>query len=582
MVLKRFSATLFILVLILSALSGCGDKAEQPLARVGGRVITVTDFESGFTRGKSEEALGKATLDEKLNYLNKLVENELKIVAAYSQGLDKDPKVIEQVNKRGENTILRQLVEDEVVSRQIPESLLKKVYKKSGKHVKVYEIALKKNQQSGQDQQKILDDKIAEIKEEIKKGMEFSELVTKYSEGGNKSAVHPRLLKWSPLVSEDPVYIEAYSMRQGDVSKPIATETGVSIIKVIEVIDVELRPFEDQKRRIKQEFLRMKGRELEKTYMDFISGLKKRYNAQLFEENIDIILRAATEDTSVKKKLAVPIRVDSMLARLSDEELQKPLFTYDGGVIDIDAFFEEYARFPVMRRPNITEKSEVLTLMNRRLIPQVLLTKEAERKNISEKKEVKEVLKGFRENIMLTRIKSREVDSKVNVTDSLMMDYFERHRDEFKEPETRSVQEIFVKDAERANEVAAKAKSGKDFDWLAERYNEKPSTIKKKGKLGYIQENRAHLGKPAFETELNGVTGPIKIGSNYSIIKVLDIREEKLKSFSESKRFLRSKVSRELSNSLEQAWLDKLKKEIDVSIYENRLEKLFEEHREDE
>ena len=99
---------------------------------------------------------------------------------------------------------------------------------------------LKLNHKSPKPERQIVEDKLKTIMKEINNGVDFSKLVETYSEDKNKK-VSPQqrqkgLLRWNPGTADDPVHQKAFTMKVGEISEPIKTKKGYSIIKVIEII----------------------------------------------------------------------------------------------------------------------------------------------------------------------------------------------------------------------------------------------------------------------------------------------------------------------------------------------------------
>ncbi len=582
MYIRFFKGFMISLLMMVIFISNCGDKSTQPVARVGGRIITVGQFENMFSRGKAPDALAKATLQDKKDFLNNMINNELQLVSAYQKGLDKDKEVMENVEKRGENVIIRRLIDLEVIDKIIPEADIKKNYDKAKKQVQIEEIAIKMTPNPTDQEKENVDKKLQTIKQELKNGTDFSELVKKYSEDAQQAANQKRTLKWAPSIAEDPVFQNAFTMRKGQISEQLKTNRGYSFIKVIDIMDANLRPYSMERERIQQDFMRMKSSDLEKRYFAYLDQLKIKYHAKSFDENIQKIVDISKKDSSEQGSSPIPKDIDAILSKFSDDERKSSLVEYDGGAITIEKFLEELKMYPIPRRPDIAKKEEIITLLDKRFIPQALLTKEAKDRNIAGDKQVKEKLKEFSESFMLTKIKKLEVDDKIAVPEDSVKKYYEKNLEEFKNPEMREVQEIFVTNESLANQIFSRAKAGENFTKLARKYNEKTSTKKNDGNLGFIRDSRQYIGKPAFETKLNSIAGPIKAGNSYSIIKVLSIQEATYKTYEEAKRFVSVKVEREMKNGREQQWIDEMRKEIKVTVYEDRVDNTFSKFRKEE
>ena len=417
---QRRIVVLFIgFAIISSFFFVCGEKGSQPVARVGGRIITTRDFEDSFSRGKSQEIIAKSSLEKKLEHLNKMIDKELQIVAAYQKNLDKDEEIIKKVEQRGESAILRRLIDKDVIDPSISKAEIKKIYNKSKKQVKILEIVLKMNPNAPEKEQEVIKNKLQKINEEIKGGADFSNLVEKYSQDKNKRVAPEKgqkgLLKWNPSTAEDPIYQKAFSMKIGEVSEPIKTNRGYSIIKVVEFIKPVVKPFSSEEKRIKQQLLRVRSKELEKKYFEYLEKLKRKFDTKFQDENIQRFIQVVSEvanDTSKKSKPRLPMDRKEPFQRFSNEDKKLPLITYEGEEITIKKFIDELNRVPMTRRPNIQDKEVVFNLIDRRILSLELLKLEANIQNLKNDNEVKEQFKSFCESYILSKIKIWKLKTK--------------------------------------------------------------------------------------------------------------------------------------------------------------------------
>ena len=85
------------------------------------------------------------------------------------------------------------------------------------------------------------------------------------------------VLKWGPRASNNPVYEAAFSMKNNEISEPIETETGYYIIKVINIRQYPIPPFEVEQAKIKQNIYRLFSKDIEKAYYEYSDELRKKY-----------------------------------------------------------------------------------------------------------------------------------------------------------------------------------------------------------------------------------------------------------------------------------------------------------------
>lgn len=580
--LRIVSMSVFI-ILAVYLIIGCGKKGDEPVARVGGRIITVDEFEESFSRGKSKAVIKKSTLEDKKAHLDKLVEKELKIVAGYQNNLDKNENVQKKVETRLETTILRRLIDLEIIGKSIPESELKRFYAKSNKQANVQEITIKLSSRANENEKNIVMDRIAAIKSDLNNGAPFIDVMNKYSHSQkkiNSQTGANTTLKITPSTENDPLVSAAFSMNPGEVSDTIRTRSGYSILKLVSIEKVDVKPYSVTRRRIRQELLRLRGKELEKNYYDYLDELRNKYEVNYPQENIETFVSQLNNDSTAMPRMN-KFRTRDPFARITPDVKKLPLVTYMGGELTAEEFLESLSQYPLTRRPELDNKEDVYTMLDKQILPRELLLLEADKRNLRNDPDVKKEEKEFTESFMLSELMKTQIDDSIDVSDDSLYSYYERHKDELVDPPMREVREIFVSDLNLANEIYQKAISGHDFIALAKKYNEKKMTQKKNGYLGFIPKSRHRIGEPVFEVPVNGITKPIEIGSKYSIIKVMSEREARTKSFEESKPFIRVKASREQKEKISERWLKEMREKTKVVIYENRLKKTFADFNED-
>ena len=92
------------------------------------------------------------------------------------------------------------------------------------------------------------------------------------------------------------------------------------------------------------------------------------------------------------------------------------------------------------------------------------------------------------------------------------------------------VAHILIKDEARANEIAARAKQGEDFGALAKQYSEDTKSRDAGGELGWLAKGQLvvdnnpipEFDEAAFKVKVGEITGPVKTGIGFEIIKVED------------------------------------------------------------
>jgi parvulin-like peptidyl-prolyl isomerase len=567
-----FSIILYAIIFILN----CSNNIQKTAARVGGRIITVQEFEVAFAKGKKTKQIQAASLEEKMAVLNRMIDKKLKIIDAYQQNLDKDEKVQITINERMKGAMFRHLIDREVVDKIISESMIKDYYKKASKEVKIRQIVLNVNKKDSNNVE--IQAKAKKIVRRLREGEDFADVAKTMSDdkktandGGKKG-----FLKWGVRSSENPMYVAAFSMDEGDISDPIEMPEGYYIIKVTNIKKHPVPPYEKEKERIKQSIFRLFSKDIESAYYEYLDGLKSKYKMKFNDKAIDLFFERFTSKKTVQENSPDSVRDNpansNPFDKFSDSDKQKVLVEFSFSEIKINYFLEELKKFPPQRLPQFTAKEQVRSILNQRIIPIVILEHEVEKKNIKNDKEIKKKIKEYQESLMENNIYQTQVTNKVSVNDEDTEKYFNAHREDYKHPAMREVQDINVNDKTTAELIVSAARKGQKFTGLFNKYNEKKALSKNKGKIGLISKGRAGLGKPAFDTQIGGISEPIKIGKTYSVIKVLSEKPETLKTFEESKKVAAARYRREATTLREKEWLTGLREKISVAVYEKNVE----------
>jgi len=173
---------------------------------------------------------------------------------------------------------------------------------------------------------------------------------------------------------------------------------------------------------------------------------------------------------------------------------------------------------------------------------------------------------------------------KVSITEKEISDYYELNQEGFKNPKKIKARHILLKvspDAsesenketkERALSLLKRLKNGEDFAALAKKYSQGP-TASRGGDLGYF--TRGKMVKPfeklAFSLKKGEIGGPVKTRFGWHIIRVDDIKEATVKTFSEVRNqivtIIKNDISKEMAHERALTLMDQMPYDIDLATY---------------
>jgi peptidyl-prolyl cis-trans isomerase SurA len=180
--------------------------------------------------------------------------------------------------------------------------------------------------------------------------------------------------------------------------------------------------------------------------------------------------------------------------------------------------------------------------------------------------------------ILKYRVLNIAVGSKINVGDSEVQSYYDRHM------KSANVQvrasHIFITIPEGADNATviereklaksllARAQKGEDFAKLAREYSEDSGTRTEGGDLGFI--GRDILPKPleelVFSMRVGDIRGPVRADRGFHVIKLVDKRTKEAKPFAEVQDDIRARLRQREMERQTKIYLGDLRKKILVDI----------------
>ena len=180
--------------------------------------------------------------------------------------------------------------------------------------------------------------------------------------------------------------------------------------------------------------------------------------------------------------------------------------------------------------------------------------------------------------ILKYRVLNIAVGSKINVGDSEVQSYYDRHM------KSANIQvrasHIFIaipEDADNATvlereklakSLLARAQSGEDFAKLAREYSEDAGTRAEGGDLGFI--GRDILPKPmeelVFSMKVGDIRGPVRADRGFHVIKLVDKRAKDAKPFAEVQDDIRVRLRQREMERQTKIYLGDLRKKVLVDI----------------
>lgn len=204
---------------------------------------------------------------------------------------------------------------------------------------------------------------------------------------------------------------------------------------------------------------------------------------------------------------------------------------------DLNAEVESFNAYVPQDRPNdkIDTRDKKIDYLRNELVTKALLAQTAMDRGLDRKEELQKALDNFKQSLLVAELMRVET-ANIEVSSAEIEDYYNRSKEQLKEPEERYIREIVLPTESQAKEILIQLLQGADFSSVAQEKSIAASA-KNGGDLGYIKKG---VKSPQFDTvafsptlEIGKISNYFKGPEGYYILKLEGKREGKVKSLSE-------------------------------------------------
>jgi parvulin-like peptidyl-prolyl isomerase len=158
------------------------------------------------------------------------------------------------------------------------------------------------------------------------------------------------------------------------------------------------------------------------------------------------------------------------------------------------------------------------------------------------------------------------VIKKATVTEAEIKDYYDTHKVQYQQPESREVRHILVSKKSLADELHAKIENGADFAELAKKYSEDTVSAADGGKYtAYKGKSVAPFDEFVFDAETGELSEPIKTQYGWHVIEVLgDIKPPGTQPLQDVSESIRATLLQEKQSKVLEDWVAEMERTYEV------------------
>jgi foldase protein PrsA len=156
----------------------------------------------------------------------------------------------------------------------------------------------------------------------------------------------------------------------------------------------------------------------------------------------------------------------------------------------------------------------------------------------------------------------KKLTADVKVSDADVRAYYNSHKSQYGQPESRDVRHILVPGKSLADSLYAQLKGGANFAKLAKKYSKDPGSASNGGKLTVSKgQTVPQFDKVAFSLKTGQISPPVKTQYGYHIIQALSaIKPAKTQPLSAESASIKQQLEQQRKNDKMTKWLDDTKK----------------------
>jgi parvulin-like peptidyl-prolyl isomerase len=529
----------------------CADSSKRDtLAIIGNGVITTEQFVASY-----KEKLTKIGLtdngDTRLNYLMNLVIDELLIAEAKNRGFDKTSAAKKEYRRIRLQELLNAYTEKYISPNvKATEDDLIKLFSQFNTKVKVSHLYAPTKEEADT------------LCSKLVRGEEFEDLAKQIFDDPNLRDNGGSL----GYISMDEMDIDfekaAFSMKVGEISPPIKTVQGYSIIRVD---DIKTNPLLTE-----NEFLKSQGK------------LKALARKRKFEEASKLYAQTLREKLHVKfndaliTKIFEAIKGKSLLdfsethLEMLHNDLNKTVVYTEMGNWSLQTLFNEMSLISDKQKKFIRTKENlddlIAGLVNRKYITQKA-AEESLDKTTSFYKNVE-----FNFNTYLLTTIEGDLKKQISISPDSVKAYFSKNIRLFKTEPSVRLSSILVDNSQIADSIQTLLKEGISFEALAKRYSIQTFTAEDNGDMGYFKRNELDdLADDIFTLRVGQWAGPFANSGKIVFIKCTDIIESVVKSFEQSKDEIEKTLISFEWYKVKDKYIQSLKNNIGIKLFPQKL-----------
>ncbi len=403
------------------------------------------------------------------------------------------------------------------------------------------------------------------IYQALKQGVPFEEIAkTSFQDPALRDS--GGLLGYFTVDEMDPAFEEAaYALQIGEISAPVRTNDGYSIIRIDDRIGNPLvieSEFAKHRPKLEAYWTKRKIARATQRHADSLrSELKITFNEPVVQQ-LFASLKQQTDNELIEQ---------SDLSKEIDPPLENADLVYSNlGTWDVKKF-QEAARFTSLQERGWIRNEENLKDYIAGLVVRSFILSKAKKNKLERTSEYQQKVAEDFDTALLERIED-VLFKEFEIPEDTLRRYYEEDPTRFAAPPQVQLQEIALLDKDKTKLIAAQLKQGATFTELVKKYSENRRSAEKGGDIGYLTSNElGKWAKPILSLKVGEWIGPLEMNSSYVFLKCSDKIAVKFRDFEAAKNDVEQTLRPLLWQDARQQHVESLRATVAVKSFPEKL-----------
>jgi peptidyl-prolyl cis-trans isomerase C len=249
---------------------------------------------------------------------------------------------------------------------------------------------------------------------------------------------------------------------------------------------------------------------------------------------------------------------------------------------DVDRMLEYY---PTETQSQLQENPAEMETLVKRMLEVKIIADVAKKEKFDQRTQIKKQLAYVMDDFLSKEYLAKVVMKNVTVSEADLKEYYTQNKEKLGVPEQVRARHILFnvdpassedekkQTKARAQAILKRVKAGEDFEKLARDYSDDQTSKKKGGDLGYFSPGQMvpEFEGVAFYTDPGETSDIVETKYGYHIIKVVDHKEARQRSFAEMKDYIKEKLQQQLVMFKVEKFIREAAASAGMQVYSDRI-----------